>query len=404
MKTQSRRAAWLLAAIAILGAATGAPPAAKDAAPGPVTLQYLGHSCFVVTSPSGLRVLIDPFAANEWPGLRFPYVHADRVVISHPHWDHAARGGVRGDPKVIEEPGEVRVKDVLVRGITGRHAPVGGDSIGYANTIHVIETGGLKLCHLGDNEPLPEDAAAALPAAIGPVDVLMIPIDAERRVLTYEQAEAWILALAPRIVIPMHYRVPGLSLTQISGIGTLDEWLSQLSPRRGAAILPSDTLSLDPATLPAAGAGQVRVLTLPGQRPFRPEAAVASRAEMIEAVRLGDLAVAEGDLATALAQYTRAAAMNDADAGVLQKLGFLHLGAGRPDRAVEYLERGARAAAATDAKTASLCWLGAGMALDLLGRRDEALAAYRAVVETGLNDEAQTDQARRYLESPYRED
>jgi len=43
-------------------------------------------------------------------------------------------------------------------------------------------------------------------------------------------------------------------------------------------------------------------------------------------------------------------------------------------------------------------------ALDLLGRHEEAKSAYRSVVQLAVNDENQVDQARRYLDSPYRED
>jgi hypothetical protein len=45
-----------------------------------------------------------------------------------------------------------------------------------------------------------------------------------------------------------------------------------------------------------------------------------------------------------------------------------------------------------------------GMALDLLGRREDAKAAYRRVIELGVNDDHEVDRARLYLETPYSDD
>jgi beta-lactamase family protein/tetratricopeptide repeat protein len=383
---------------ALLSLLLHASAAAPAPAPPPATLHYLGHSCFVITTPGGLRLLIDPFSSGEWPGLTFPATRVDRVLVTHPHWDHNAWSQLSGSPRLMDGPGTYTGRDVTVRGFEGRHADLGGAAIGYRNTIFVVETGGLRLCHLGDNGPVTPELAAA----IGRVDILMIPVDSEHRVLTVEQAQAWADALMPRVVIPMHYLLRGLAPAQITGIGTVDEWLSAQPAGRDVRRLGSDTLPL--VDLPEPGARAVRVLTVPGERLPDPNAPVPGRAEAAEAKRRGELAVAQGDLPTALAEFTRAASIDPDDPDLLQKIGFLHLGSSRPDRALEFLTRAAEAASGKDPKLSSLCWLGAGMALDLLGRREEALAAYRKVIAIGANDEHQVDQARRYLESPYRED
>ena len=344
-------------------------------------IQYLGHSCFVITSPAGTRLLIDPYADGEWPGLSFPTTHADKVLVTHGHWDHAAWRAIRGHPKVIDKPDLLNGKDFVIRGFAGRHADLAGGSTAYGNIIYVVETGGLRFCHLGDNGPVTEQ----LRLAIGPVDVLMVPVDKENRVLTYDQAQAWVEALSPRLVIPMHYRVPGRTLPSVIHLGTVDEWVShqtRFERRKG------DTIDLDPATLPQRGDRLVVVLGLPGEAPPEPGAEKAGRAEAIAAKNRGELAAAGGDLVTALTEFTRAADLDPADEGTLEKIGFLHLGSGRPDRALEYLRR-------------ANAWLGVGMALDLLGRRDEALAAYRKVVELAVNDDHQIDRAKLYLENPY---
>ena len=107
---------------------------------------------------------------------------------------------------------------------------------------------------------------------------------------------------------------------------------------------------------------------------------------------------------TALAELLKASRALPDDAEVLFKLGYLYLSGGRPDRALEQFRAGSRAAGEQDPRSASLCWLGAGMALDLMGRRDDARSAYTRVMALGINDELQLDNARRYLEEPYQAD
>jgi len=389
-------------AVVVVAAAQAAAPA-PALAPARATLRYLGHSCFQITTAGGELLVIDPYAGGEWPGLALPYLHADWVLVTHEHWDHNAWRDVRGKPKRIQGAGRVTGKGFTVTGFAGRHAPTGGESVQFQNTVFLIELAGaagkagVRLCHLGDNGPMTEE----LRSQLGPVDVLMLPVDGENRVLTYDQAREWIDALSPRVVIPMHYRLPGLSLEQIQGIGTIDDWLAR---QAGSSRLPSDTLPLDVATLSAPGARQVLALTVAGQRLPDPNAPAPGSAEAASARREGELAAAKGDLATALQQFEKAAALDPGDAVVLEKIGFLQLGARRPDRALEFFEKSVEVAGAKDPRGGSLAWLGAGMALDLLGRRQEAIAAYKKVIELGVNEDHQVDEARGHLESPYTED
>lgn len=392
-----------LSLAALLAMAT-APVHADGKKPAGITLRYLGHSCFLITTPAGKRIVIDPFAGGEWPGMRFPPVEADIVLISHPHWDHSSAYEVKGSPKVFTGTGVVEEGDARMQGFPGRHAVTGGEPIGFLNTVWVIRAGDVRVCHLGDNGPLEESPGLA--EAIGGVDVLLLPIDSERRVLAYDQARAWMETLAPRLVIPMHYRAPGLTFEQVTGLGTPDEWLSG---QAGYQRVPGDTLkvdpgSADPAIWPPQGTLAVRVLTLPGEKMRARTTGVAGRAEAIEAKRRAGVALAGGDTATALTELQRAVELDPGDADGLQKIGFIHLNARRPDLAADFLSRAARAAGMEDGRLASLSWLGAGMALDLLGKRDDAKAAYQAVIGLGHNEEQQVDQARQYLETPYQED
>src|SRR4051812_34093229 len=93
------------------------------------TIEYIAHACFRVTSPLGTKVLIDPYSSQVWLGYDFPpNIHADAVLISHPHYDHD--GGERmtrpvpWSPKtlVLRQPGTKQIGDITVVGFAGKHA------------------------------------------------------------------------------------------------------------------------------------------------------------------------------------------------------------------------------------------------------------------------------------------
>jgi len=178
---------FLLTALMILSLAVGnvgAQDAAKE--DGTVTIEYIAHACFRVTSPSGKQVLIDPYASRVWLGYDFPpNVRADVVLISHPHYDHDG-GDAMGRPvpwaantPVLRHPGTNQFGDIAVVGYAGKHADPWGKEFGQSNTIWLVKIAGLRIVHLGDNGPLMEDTIKAL----GRVDVLLMPIDSQFHIL-----------------------------------------------------------------------------------------------------------------------------------------------------------------------------------------------------------------------------
>ena len=150
-----------------------------------IELAYIAHACFVIESPStGTRILIDPYNgyAHNWLGYSFPEgVRADAVLVTHPHYDHDATYYIGGRPLVFREPGAYSVRDIVIQGVEGRHAKGYGRAFGQLNTIWLVEVGGVRIVHLGDNGPLDADVVERL----GRVDVLMVPIDADEHILRY---------------------------------------------------------------------------------------------------------------------------------------------------------------------------------------------------------------------------
>lgn len=171
-------------------------------------ISWYGHSCFKIqTKPQRgadeVVIFTDPF--DKSIGLKPPQGNADIVLISHNHSDHNNFSNLKGDPFVVDALGEYSVKDVFVEGISSYHDKEQGASRGL-NNIYTIRSEDLLVCHLGDlGHTLSEEQIDE----IGDVDVLMIPIGG-KFTLNAEEAEKVISQIDPKIILPMHYKVPGL--------------------------------------------------------------------------------------------------------------------------------------------------------------------------------------------------
>ncbi len=186
-----------------------------------VDVEYIAHACFVVTSPGGVRVVIDPYNSSRWLGYHFPdSVEADVVLVTHPHYDHDASYYWGDSVPVFREPGHSRVGDVELLGVEGHHADPYGKEFGQKNTVWLLDTGGVRIAHLGDNGPLTEANVRAL----GRVDVVMLAADGDDHILKKDEIAVIRRQLGEPLVIPMHYRLDGLRGLPRS-IGPIGPWL-----------------------------------------------------------------------------------------------------------------------------------------------------------------------------------
>jgi L-ascorbate metabolism protein UlaG (beta-lactamase superfamily) len=169
-------------------------------------ITYFGHSCFLVEAQDQTRVIIDPYEHGSYDGaVKYAPVdeRADIVLVSHDHPDHSAADTIPGSPRVFLHPLGERVGSLTITGIQVAHDETGGTQRGK-NTISVIDDGDIRLVHLGDLGHLLDQATVK---KIGAVDVLLIPVGGYYTI-DYQAAAATVDALAPSIVMPMHYKTP----------------------------------------------------------------------------------------------------------------------------------------------------------------------------------------------------
>jgi L-ascorbate metabolism protein UlaG (beta-lactamase superfamily) len=183
-------------------------------APRQVLIRWQGQSFFELVSTKGTRVVFDPHAIESYGRKE---VAADLILVSHFHNDHnqievirnysrakliegLKRDGRKIDWNITDE----QFRDIHVQTVGVYHDEVEGLERGK-NAVFILEVDGLRIVHLGDLGHLLTNKQMK---AIGPVDVLMIPVGG---VYTINGAEAKkvVEQLKPtRYILPMHYGTP----------------------------------------------------------------------------------------------------------------------------------------------------------------------------------------------------
>ena len=166
-----------------------------------MNIKWYGHSCFLLTSESGVRILTDPPAPET--GYIVHDVECDAVTVSHGHFDHNFIAAAKGEPLVISDLGEHEVKGVKVIGFPALHDKDGGRRRG-AVVMYLFEIDGIRILHAGDIAQLPLTEQIE---AIGHVDVLLVPVGGNYT-FDYLEAREFANLLKPSVVIPMHFKTP----------------------------------------------------------------------------------------------------------------------------------------------------------------------------------------------------
>lgn len=195
-------------------------------------ISYFGLTSFKISGKNYTSV-IDPFSKES--GLTPPRGNADLIILSEPNnalYSYAQ--SISGSPFIVDGPGEYDVKEHVITG-----TPI-KEKTGKVVTIYLIEVDGIKILDLAHIKKLEltEDELEDL----GDVDILIVPVGSEG-VMDFEDAAKTVNLIEPKIVIPSHYKMPGLKVDALSE----EKFLKQM----GGKYEKMEKLTLKKKDLPA---------------------------------------------------------------------------------------------------------------------------------------------------------
>lgn len=177
-----------------------------------------------------------------------PELSADVVTVSHKHYDHNNVKAVKGNPRIIQQPGKYKVDDATIEGVSTFHDGAQGRKQGK-NTVFVYSVEGMRICHLGDlGHLLTEEQLEKLDK----IDVLLIPVGG-KFTIDARLARQVVEQVNPSLVIPMHFKTPVLSFPRhlkavpLVVLDRVDKFVKEMG---GAEQKESSTLEVNAEDLP----------------------------------------------------------------------------------------------------------------------------------------------------------
>jgi len=179
-------------------------------------IRWHGHSCFEIADDT--TIVIDPHDGKSI-GIPTPLVSADIILVSHNHYDHNSVKTVEKEgTKIITDGRKRTIGQILIKGFPSFHDESHGERRGE-NVIYKTIIDDISFVHLGDLGHSLDDRTIE---ALEEIDILFIPVGGT---YTIDASKAWeiVYKLKPRITIPMHYKIEGLSLP----IAPVDEFIEK---------------------------------------------------------------------------------------------------------------------------------------------------------------------------------
>jgi L-ascorbate metabolism protein UlaG (beta-lactamase superfamily) len=224
------------------------PSVAED-----VSIRFVGHSTFLITSPDGVTIATD-YNGFAGQGVIPRVVTMNVAHTSHhtnnpdPRIEYVLRGWNPEGGKAVHR---IEIDDVLIRNVTTDIRGFGFDSDGSVripdgNSIFIFEVARLCIGHVGhlhhvlDVEDL---------NVIGQLDVVMVPVDGSMTMSQSAMVET-LKVVKARLILPMHY----------FGVATLNRFLVNLDEEFDVEVSNVPEVVVSVRTLPESP----KVLVLPG--------------------------------------------------------------------------------------------------------------------------------------------
>ena len=164
-------------------------------------IRWFGHSCFLLEPDSKHpKILTDPF--DDSIGYPIPDVTPDLITESHQHFDHNAHRFIKGNYKLIKDPGNFEEFGTRITGVVTYHDKSHGSERGKNIVFKIEFPDEMNVVHLGDLGHILDEKTVRI---LRPVNILLIPVGGY---FTIEPDEAKRICeqLKPNVIIPMHYR------------------------------------------------------------------------------------------------------------------------------------------------------------------------------------------------------
>lgn len=181
---------------------------------------WYGHAAFLLESPE-LSVIVDPYKYPDAGGYEPIDDSADAVLVSHINDRyHSHTGQIRPGFELLKAF-EFPPEGVTFRGVSFRSIPVyetpeklAGDEV----TVMRFALGGLEIVYLGD---LGHSLSDAEYAELGHPDVVFASTGG-KPTIALDELVPMIDRLAPKWVIPMHFKTPKVNLNILPNESFLD--------------------------------------------------------------------------------------------------------------------------------------------------------------------------------------
>lgn len=199
-----------------------------------------GQSCFSIKSKDK-TIVIDPYSNKI--GLKEPKLTADILLVSHEHSDHSNISIVKkahDNLKIINEAGEYEFGGIYIQAVPAYHDDKNGKELGET-LMFTIRAEDMVVAHLGNlGQSLLTDEQLE---ELNGVDILIVPVGGPYSFKGLQAAKI-VTQIDPRIVIPMHYKIPGINIAK------MEDASSFLAEEGAKGIEPKDEYKIEKRNLP----------------------------------------------------------------------------------------------------------------------------------------------------------